>query len=94
MAKPISKAQLKAIRVYFDADGGTSSRLVRLDTHCALMKRGLLEVADKGELRTVYHTYGYNFGRIRITQGRLESTARFRLTDAGRAVATAQGGQH
>jgi hypothetical protein len=93
MTKPkkISKAQLAAVRLYAeytDRNDGTTFRPggVRLDTHCALLSRGLLEVASVGELRTVYHTYGYNFGRCRITKGHLESTARFRLTDAGRAL--------
>jgi hypothetical protein len=91
MTKPkkISKAQLAAVRLYAeytDRNDGTTFRVCRLDTHCALLSRGLLEVASVGELRTVYHTYGYNFGRLRITKGHLESTARFRLTDAGRAL--------
>ena len=92
-SKQITKAQLAALRVYAEylrtSDGGTTHRpaAVRLDTHCALLKKGLLEVADRGELRYVQHTYGYNFGRIRITKSHLESTARFRLTAAGLAAA-------
>jgi hypothetical protein len=87
----ISKAQLAALRVYAEYvsnNDGTTFRpgAVRRGTHRALLSRGLLEVAERGELRTVYHTYGYNFGRLRITKGHLESTARFRLTEAGRAV--------
>ena len=90
----ISNAQLAALRVYAeyvsDNDGATfRPDGVRLDTHCALLKRGLLEVADRGELRTVHRTYGYNFGRLYITKGHLESTARFRLTEAGHALLAA-----
>ena len=91
----ITKPQLAALRAYAECcndNDGTAYLCpagVRRDTRCALLKRGLLEVADIGEIRTVYHTYGYNFGRIRITKGHPESTARFRLTDAGRAVLAA-----
>lgn len=95
-AKQITKAQLAALRVYAehaanpsisDSSGATGRPgEVRLDTHCALLKKGLLEVACAGEPQYVQHTYGYNFGRIRITKSHLESTARFRLTAAGLAA--------
>lgn len=95
MTKQISKAQLTALRVYAEyirtSDSGTTHRpgAVRLDTHCALLKRGLLEVADLRPPRTVQHTYGYNFGRIRITKSHIECDSRFRLTDAGRELLAA-----
>jgi hypothetical protein len=88
MTTKISKTQLAALRTYAEylQKESTTPRCCRLDTHCALLRRGLLEVAYVGETRTVYHTYAYNFGRLRITKGHLESTARFCLTDAGRAA--------
>jgi hypothetical protein len=91
-SQQITKAQLAALHVYAEylrtSDGGLTHRpaAVRRGTHRALLKKGLLEVADAGELRYVQHTYGYNFGRIRITKSHLESTARFRLTAAGLAA--------
>jgi hypothetical protein len=59
---------------------------VRSGTHCALIRLGLLEVADLRPPVRVQHTYGYNFGRTRITKSHLECDSRFRLTDAGLAA--------
>jgi hypothetical protein len=89
----ITKTQLAALRTYANATmDGTAPCLtgrngsVRLGTHCALLRLGLLEVADLRPARTEQYTYGYNFGRNRITRSHLVCDSRFRLTDAGRAA--------
>jgi len=89
----ITKTQLAALRTYAEATmDGTAPLLtgrngsVRSGTHCALMRLGLLEVAVLRPERTEQHTYGYNFGRTRITKSHLVCDSRFRLTDAGRAA--------
>lgn len=95
-AMKLTKSQLAALRRYADATmDGTAPLLtgpggsVRSGTHCALLRRGLLEVADLRPPRSVQHTYAYNFGRIRITKSHVECDSRFRLTDAGRAAINA-----
>jgi hypothetical protein len=89
----ITKTQLAALRTYADAtmDGSTPcltgrNGSVRSGTHCALMRLGLLEVAVLRPYRTEQYTYGYNFGRNRITKSHVVCDSRFRLTDAGRAA--------
>jgi hypothetical protein len=89
----ITKTQLTALRRYDEATmDGTAPLLtgrngsVRLGTHCALMRLGLLEVAVLRPERTEQYTYAYNFGRNRITKSHLVCDSRFRLTDAGRAA--------
>ena len=93
MNAKISKTQLAALRTYADAtmDGSAPcltgrNGSVRSGTHCALMRLGLLEVADLRPARSEQHTYGYNFGRIRITKSHVVCDSRFRLTDAGRSL--------
>jgi hypothetical protein len=89
----ISKTQLEALRRYSEATmDGTAPLLtgrhgsVRSGTHCSLMRLGLLEVAVLRPDRTEQHTYGYNFGRNRITRSHLVCDSRFRLTEAGLVI--------
>jgi hypothetical protein len=93
MTAKVSKAQLEALRTYADAtmDGSAPcltgrNGSVRSGTHCALLRLGLLEVAVLRPARTEQHTYGYNFGRVRITKSHLVNDSRFRLTNAGRSL--------
>ena len=89
-ANTISQTQLAALRRYDEATmDGTAPCLtgpggsVRSGTHCALLRMGLLEVAVLRTPVSVQHTYGYNFGRIRITKSHLENDSRFRLDRRG-----------